>query len=392
MAKKVILETNVLYDIGLNQVSIEDVRSPEERLFYSPISVLELVSKLNDRSFADRKAAAGVILKHRIDELPDPESHLTTAFGYKLAEPAPSYSDAVRALAKGQSLEEVRSGVPDYEVRVRRHLNVPFAATWREKGEQEWVDSLITLMADNIPGFQEWYTKDPEKRSSSVPKLQGEAKKKFLAETKSKEWSARIISACQMRAFFKADKNDLGVLTKQKADELAAAIPKIECYSLMYTHYLIRLMTEGLLPDKNDSGDIDFFLYSTDNDHVVATNEKKWINIAKAAGFARRIRRYGCELSEAARAEGRNCLGEEATRHGNMEFEDYIEIRPGVRSGKPCFKGSRITVYDVLEYLEGGMTEVELLADFPTLTPQHILAARAFSNAHKLQLAPGSTA
>ena len=390
MAKKVILETHVLYDIGLKQVNIEDIRQDGERLFYSPISVLELVSKLNERTFADRKAAAGVILKHRIDELPDPESHLTTAFGYKLAEPAPSYSDAVRALAKGQSLEEVRSGVP--EVRVRRHLNVPFAATWREKVEQKWVDDLISLMKENIPGFQKWYAKDRKKRSSSVPKLRNEEKEKFLSGMKSEELSARIISACQMRAFFKADKNDLGVFTKQKADELAAAIPKIECYSLMYKHYLLRLMTEGLLPDKNDSGDIDFFLYSTDNDHVVATNEKKWINIAKAAGFARRIRRYGCELSEAARAEGRNCLGEEATRHGNMEFEDYIEIRPGVRSGKPCFKGSRITVYDVLEYLEGGMTEVELLADFPTLTPQHILAARAFSNAHKLQLAPGSTA
>ena len=392
MTKTVILDTNVLYDIGLNRVRIEDIGRPREHLCYSPISIIELVSKLDDRSFADRKAAAGVILKHRIDELPDPESYLTTAFGYKLAEPAPSYSDAVRALAKGQSLEEVRSGVPDYEVRVRRCLNVPFAATWREKGEQEWVESLITLMAENIPGFQEWYAKDPEKRSSSVPKLRGEEKKKFLVGMKSREWSARIISACQMRAFFKADKNDLGVFTKQRADELAAAIPKIECYSRMYMHYLIRLMTEGFLPQQNDSGDIDFFLYSIDDDHVVATKDNRWINIAEAAGFARRIRLHGCELSEAALAEGRNCPEEEAARYGNMDFEDYIEIRPGVRSGKPCFKGTRIAVYDVLEYLEGGMTEVELLADFPTLTPQHILAARAFSDAHKLQLAPGSTA
>lgn len=151
--------------------------------------------------------------------------------------------------------------------------------------------------------------------------------------------------------------------------------------------YLLRLMTEGLLPDKNDSGDIDFFLYSIDDDHVVVTNEKKWINIAEAAGFAQRIRRYGCELSAAALR-----LGEETARYGNMDFENYIEIRPGVRSGKPCFKGTRITVYDVLEYLEGGMTEGELLGDFPTLTPQHIRAARAFADAHNLQLAPGSTA
>ena len=87
MAKKVIIETHVLYDIGLNQVSIEDIRQPGERLFYSPSSVLELVSKLNERSFEDRKAAANAILEHGIEELPDPESHLTMVFGYKLAEP-----------------------------------------------------------------------------------------------------------------------------------------------------------------------------------------------------------------------------------------------------------------------------------------------------------------
>ena len=283
MTKTVILDTNVLCDIGLNRIRIEAVRQPRERLCYSPISIIELVSKLDDRSFADRKAAADAILKHRIEELPDPESHLTTAFGYELAEPAPSYADAVRSLAKGQSLEKVQRGVPDYEIRVRRRLNVPFAATWREKSEQEWVDSLIALMADTIPRFQEWYARAPEKRSPSVPKLRGEEKKKFLAGMKSKEWSARIISACQMRAFFKADKKDLGVLTKQRAHELAAAIPKIECYTHLYTHYLIRLMTEGLLPKKNDSGDIDFFLYSVDDDHVVATNDKKWFAIADSA-------------------------------------------------------------------------------------------------------------
>ena len=55
-----------------------------------------------------------------------------------------------------------------------------------------------------------------------------------------------------------------------------------------------------------------------------------------------------------------------------QDIEDYIEIRPDVRSGKPCFKGTRITVYDVLEYLAGGMTEAELLTDFPALSPQHV--------------------
>ena len=74
-----------------------------------------------------------------------------------------------------------------------------------------------------------------------------------------------------------------------------------------------------------------------------------------------------------------------------MHFEDYIEIRPGVRGGKPCFKGTRITVDDVLEYLAGGMTEAELLVDFPVLTSRHISAARAFSDASEPRVPRGSS-
>ena len=74
-----------------------------------------------------------------------------------------------------------------------------------------------------------------------------------------------------------------------------------------------------------------------------------------------------------------------------MRFDDYIEVRPGVRGGKPCFKGTRITVYDVLEYLAGGMTEAELLDDFPQLTAHHICAARAYSEAHTQRCATGSS-
>ena len=75
-----------------------------------------------------------------------------------------------------------------------------------------------------------------------------------------------------------------------------------------------------------------------------------------------------------------------------MNIEDYIEIQPGVRSGKPCFKGTRITVYDVLEYLAGGMIEAQLISDFPALTPQHIRAALAFAAARERRLASGTTA
>lgn len=75
----------------------------------------------------------------------------------------------------------------------------------------------------------------------------------------------------------------------------------------------------------------------------------------------------------------------------SMTFEKYITIKPGVRNGKPCIKGTRITVTDVLEYLAGGMTETQILADFPALRSEHIRACLAFAAARERRLASSSS-
>ena len=56
-----------------------------------------------------------------------------------------------------------------------------------------------------------------------------------------------------------------------------------------------------------------------------------------------------------------------------------IVTRPGVRSGKPCFEGSRIAVDDVLDYLASGMAPAEIVDDFPELTEDHVRAAIRFA-------------
>ena len=62
-----------------------------------------------------------------------------------------------------------------------------------------------------------------------------------------------------------------------------------------------------------------------------------------------------------------------------MDYSKIITIEPGKRSGKPCIRGMRITVSDVLEYLASGMTEEEVLNDFPELTREDIRACLAFA-------------
>ena len=72
-----------------------------------------------------------------------------------------------------------------------------------------------------------------------------------------------------------------------------------------------------------------------------------------------------------------------------MNYQDYITIEPDKRGGKPCIRGLRITVYDVLDYMASDMTQEEILEDFPDLTPEDLKACLAFkqndANAHNLR-------
>ena len=63
----------------------------------------------------------------------------------------------------------------------------------------------------------------------------------------------------------------------------------------------------------------------------------------------------------------------------SRNYTEIITFEPGKRAGKPCIRGLRITVYEILEYLESGMSEDEVLSDFPDLTREDIHACLAFA-------------
>lgn len=74
-----------------------------------------------------------------------------------------------------------------------------------------------------------------------------------------------------------------------------------------------------------------------------------------------------------------------------MDYSGIITIDPGKRGGKPCIRGLRITVYDVLEYLASGMSESQILHDFPDLSSNDIRACLAFAadRERRMQTIPG---
>lgn len=72
-----------------------------------------------------------------------------------------------------------------------------------------------------------------------------------------------------------------------------------------------------------------------------------------------------------------------------MDYRERISIEPGKRGGKPTIRGLRITVYDVLEYLAGGMGEEDILRDFPDLESDDIRACLAFAADRERKLVSG---
>jgi len=70
-----------------------------------------------------------------------------------------------------------------------------------------------------------------------------------------------------------------------------------------------------------------------------------------------------------------------------MNWQERIRVDPQVRSSNPCVTGTRITVADVLEYLAGGMSEDQILADFPDLVRDDVRACLSFAAARERRLA-----
>jgi hypothetical protein len=291
MSVTLICDTNVFYTLGAGSLTSAQLTPLGEVVYYSPITPLELAGKWSNRTHPERRAAANAILTSGATELPDPETFLTTIFGYVPAEPPFSFAEGVRAMSQTTSLEELMAGVEDVPAAVVRRVTVPAVNQWRNSTEGKWVQDMLAIQTAQIPGFAAWYDPDPTKRGiGRVPRLTGQNKAAFLAQTTSQQWAMQVIVGCQDRALLGAKTGTVGQPTRATSVKLSAAIQAVSCYCAIYTQYLIRLLTDGALPDENDSGDLELFLYSMDDDHIIATYERKWKTMADNAGFGGRVR------------------------------------------------------------------------------------------------------
>lgn len=289
MTRSLILDTNVFYNLGAGRLKKETFQCAGDTLCFSPISVVELAGKWSDKTHSARKSAAQAILDSGAVELPDPEAHLTLSFGYPLAQVRTPMLHAVLGMAASSNLAELQSGVRDYKERVSRRVSVTAARGWRSSTEGKWVADMVSVMRAEIPKFAAWYSTAPSQRRGPVPKLRGAAKAAFLAATTSSEWFTALTVGCQSRALLGTHRGPHLIPNAAQVPALLKGIHGVAAYCAIYTQYLCRLLADGALPEPNDSGDLELFLYAIDDDHVVVTSERKWVVLAARAGYPQRV-------------------------------------------------------------------------------------------------------
>lgn len=287
---KLICDTNVFYTLGSGCVKKHEICGRGERLYYTPMSVLELAGKLSTQSFEQRRAAARAILDVKAIQLPDPDFYKTGLYGYRMKGGPLDLSDAVKAMASSRDISNLRSGVFDHAAQVVRGVNLGNAKHWRGVFGNQWEDDMLRRMRNDIPGFARWHDRDPNCRRAA-PKLRRKDKDFLRKAVETSEWLDWMLVACQPMAAYEGSPPQRPCEpTPEQMKHCSKARERIRCYARVYGEYLVRLQTDRALPCANDSIDLEFFIYCIDDHHIFVTSEKKLVALAQRAGFSQRVR------------------------------------------------------------------------------------------------------
>jgi uncharacterized protein (DUF433 family) len=164
----------------------------------------------------------------------------------------------------------------------------------------------------------------------------------------------------------------------QQAEEVALAIAKVADHCKTVLNYTGKLgamaqpATAGRLSGAAQGHDVDGRQTSSEHTQL----QEQILSAANRLSAALDRQKTALET-----AGGMESLAQfhQAAYDSAQELDGVLAIDPELRSGKPCIRGMRISVYDVLDYLISGMTQDEILTDYPELMPRDIQASRTFA-------------
>lgn len=268
--KHYICDTNCFYNHANGVIDLDQFKNSNGPIYYSPLTVVELLGKLDATTFAERKCVAQAIIKVRPTLLPDPDSHLVRMFGYVPAAPKAEQARlALEKLANASSIGDTAN-------------EVKICQEWRANVEQDWLLSLQDLLKERVPPYASWLANGMP--IGKRPRISGNAEQAALRlELSTAEFQAIMNAVLHCRALKHAIPHEAPLTA------LVAGQDSVECYCKVFTRYLYELLTTRMtheIKEPNDSHDLEYFLYCRSDDWVFATAEKFWNRMASDCGMS----------------------------------------------------------------------------------------------------------
>lgn len=270
-------DTNMMYGLAFGEIDIKKLRDGAEKLLLSPVSVLEIISKIDKSNFTVRKKVAEAALKYVDEFTVDPETHLARIWFINVPHEPLDWSQALRAVSQAPSVSALTQGVADWKARVVRKVNIALSDTWRMYHYQDFVKKMIDAVEAYRPGY---------KADKSAGRI-------TMSEEKKTEWRKQFEQNSTLRSIIDATRDRVAPSGNAAApqpptsEQIKSAEKHLRSYALVYQKYFEVCSTESV-PRENDWGDLECFIY-VDDSTMVATNEGKWIKIAQAVGLGESI-------------------------------------------------------------------------------------------------------
>lgn len=267
-----ICDTNIWYDISSGQLDPTAIKTQGHKLLATPISVLEIVSKIDEDNFAKRQKAAQAIETHADDIFIGPEEHLAELWGLQ-PKTTVDWLANNRAVANASCFAELGTGVVDATGTQKIQVNLPKANAWRTMSYQRFLNNVVTALDTVLPGYgQRWVNGTFRQLNDSEKQLFRNAMSQPLVKN-------GLINVTFERAVKAAG---LTGRTEPTEAEFATASPLLFVYIDLYAEFMVNSGCHSK-PEENDAGDIEMFIYAQHNRKVM-TQEKKWNRLAESAG------------------------------------------------------------------------------------------------------------
>jgi hypothetical protein len=290
MQKNVIADTSLYYQLATNGVQLEDIITRGESLACSPLSIIEIVTKMDEQSFEYHRAAIKAIVNLRAKTLPIAQDFLANSIiGLKLNRLPYDWLEVIRGIASAANFEEMKLDIIDPTDFKKRTLSIDHTRQWREVIDEQWMQDLISILRDQVINFEKVRKAIKVGERFSLPILRKD-KYSFLDFINSPKWYIEHLGALYQRALLYGHEPSAPGRAKMPLDAFMATLTNVLCYQGIYSEFMKSILSEGRLPKPADSGVLELMIYLADDSHVVATADSKWQDYAKRAGFENRVR------------------------------------------------------------------------------------------------------